>query len=93
MAAVELQMAAQEAQLNRALLLLMSLPRCPRFNAGFLPAPLPFQPTDIETDTQDTHNKHLEPFPSTGVINEPGYPQSSRVGLDARSGFVTNGAL
>ncbi|XP_074550123.1 E3 SUMO-protein ligase ZBED1-like [Halichoeres trimaculatus] len=55
--------------------------------------PLPFQPTDRETDTRDSHNKHLELFPSTSVINEPGYPQSSRVSLDARSGFVTNGAL
>lgn len=54
---------------------------------------LPFQSTDRETDTRDSHNKHLEPFPSTSVINEPGYPQSSRVSLDVRSGFVTNGAL
>lgn len=92
MAAVEWQMAAQEAQLNRAPAIHVPSPLS-QVQCWFPASPLPFQPTDIETDTRDTHNKHLESFPSTSVINEPGYPQSSRVGLDARSGFVTNGAL
>lgn len=39
----------------------------------------------------DTHSQHLDPFSGTCVHNEPGYPQSSRVDLGARSGFVTNG--
>lgn len=81
-------MAAEEAQPNQAPATHAPSPLS-QVQCWFLASLLPFQPTD----TQDTHNKHLEPFPSAGVINEPGYPQCSGVALDARSEFVTNGSL
>ena len=87
MAPVEWQMAAQEVQARAT-----RVPSVPSHVQCWFPAsPLTFQPTDTETDTQDTHNKHLEPFSSTSVSNEPGYPQSSRVGLDTRSGLSLMG--
>ncbi|TNN75171.1 hypothetical protein EYF80_014581 [Liparis tanakae] len=43
--------------------------------------------TDTPTDTRDTHNKHLEPFPCTGGIYEPGYPAvQARLGRQSRRG-------
>lgn len=45
----------------------------------------------LQKHRHGAHNKHLGPLSRTCINNEPGYPQSSRVDLGARSGSVTNG--
>lgn len=47
----------------------------------------------LQKHRHGTHNKHLGPLSRTCVNNELGYPRSSRVNLQARSGSVTDGGV
>lgn len=71
MAAVGYQMSAPEAKLP---LFHVPFPVVSDSVCWFPASPLQFEATDTETDTRDTHYKHLEPFPCTGAIYEPDYP-------------------
>lgn len=68
-----------------------------RINGNSLTIPVQLCPSAgwllLQKHRHGTHNKHLGPLSRTCVNNEPGYPQSSRVDLGARSGSVTNGGV